>query len=688
MDSVNKRAKPNTKISTGFRPDIEGMRAVAIVAVLLCHAGIPFAAGGYVGVDVFFVISGFLITRLLLNELGRRGSISLRGFYARRIKRLLPLSAVLLVTVAILSTIILSPVRAVEVAGDLIASAFYVANWHFAAQSVDYFAQDIEASPVQHLWSLAIEEQFYLVWPTLILGVAWFAERRVRDVRALLLGTFAVVFAASLAFGIYQTAAEPTAAYFSTFGRAWELALGALLALVGVVAMPRVAATLLAWAGVASIVIAILVFDGATPFPGTAALLPTLGAAALILAGGTLYEHTKGTPIGLLSTAPARYVGRISYSWYLWHWPLLVFAAALWGPLSVWAGIAVVAASWVPTAITHKLVEEPFRRSKKLVQVPRRAFALGATCMAVVVGSAFLLESEQPNLKTAPIAEVRGAAALAEQAEPQDRAEALRPNPLRAREDRSRAFYDGCLVGMSGTNSNRCLYGDPDGTKTVILFGDSHAMQYFPAVEQLAKDNKWRMILLTKAECTPGEVKIRSMVEDRHYDQCDTWREQTLQRIEKSGSRVLVVMSGDTAYTPYGKNGEELSGEAGSKALEEGYLKTINRIHRAGLEVTVIRDTPASASDVPSCVSEDMHNLDKCAFERVRDPNLEFDVRAAERSPHARLIDITDEICPGDVCRAVIGNALVYRDKSHLTATFARTLSPWIGRGLEEADLF
>jgi peptidoglycan/LPS O-acetylase OafA/YrhL len=688
MDSVNKRANPNTKTSSGFRPDIEGMRAIAIVAVLLCHAGIPFASGGYVGVDVFFVISGFLITRLLLNELGRRGSISLRGFYARRIKRLLPLSAVLLVTVAILTTLILSPVRAVEVAGDLIASAFYVANWHFAAESVDYFAQDIEASPVRHLWSLAIEEQFYLVWPTLILGVAWFAERRVRNVRALLAGTFAFVFAASLAYGIYQTAAEPNAAYFSTFGRAWELALGALLAVIGAVAMPRVAATLLAWAGVAAIAFAVLAFDETTAFPGTAALIPTLGAAALILAGGTLYQHTKGTPIGLLSTAPARYVGRISYSWYLWHWPFLVFAAALWGPLSVAAGIAVVAASWIPTAITHQLVEEPFRRSKKLVQVPRRAFALGAACMAVVVGSAFLLETEQPNLKTAPIAEVRGAAALAEQAEPQERAEALRPNPLRARADRSRAFYDGCLVGISGTNSNRCLYGDPDGGKTVILFGDSHAMQYFPPLEQLAIDNGWRLILLSKAECTPGEVRIHSMVGEGPYDQCDVWREETLKRIEKSGERAMVVMSGDTAYTPYGKSGEELSGSAGSKALEEGYMKTIKRIQRAGLEVSVIRDTPASASDVPSCVSEDMENLEKCAFERVRDPDLEFDVRAAERSPHAMLIDITDEICPGDVCRAVIGNALVYRDKSHLTATFARTLSPWIGRGLEEADLF
>ena len=685
MSSVK---KTKDKTSTGFRPDIEGMRAIAILAVLLCHAGIPFAAGGYVGVDVFFVISGFLITRLLLNEVGRRGKISIRGFYARRIKRLLPLSAVLLATVAVLSIIIYSPLRAFEVSGDIIASAFYVANWHFAAQSVDYFSQDIAPSPVQHLWSLAIEEQFYLVWPTLILGVTWYWRRQGKSVRPALWATFATVFVASLAFGIFYTNDAPTAAYFSTFGRAWELALGALLALIGAVAMPRLAALGLSWIGVAAIVYAILSFDDSTPFPGTAALIPTLGAAALILAGGAWATRAVGTPIGLLSTAPARYVGRISYAWYLWHWPMLVFAAEIWGPLSVAGGIAVVAASWVPTALTHYVIEEPFRHAQKLVQMPRRAFALGAACMAIALGSAWLLDAVQPSLETAPISSVKGAAALTEETAPQHEAVALRPNPLQARDDRSKMFYDGCLVGIGGTNSNRCLYGDPDGTKTLILFGDSHAMQYFSALEKLALENHWRLIALTKAECTPGEVKIRSMIEDREYSQCDEWREKTMERIEEAGKRALVVMSGNSDYTPYDENGEELSGREASEAMEESYLKTIDRIHEAGLQVTVIRDTPSSASDVPSCVSEDLDNLDKCAFKRVHDWNLDFDVRAAEKSPYANLIDITDEICPADLCRAVIGNALVYRDKTHLTATFARTLSPWIGEGIKEADLF
>ena len=237
--------------------------------MLLCHAGIPFLAGGYVGVDVFFVISGFLITRLLLGEVDRTGGISLRRFYARRARRLLPLSAVLLAAVGVLSLLLLSPVRAVEVSGDIISSALYTANWHFAAQSVDYFAQDIEPSPVLHLWSLAIEEQFYLVWPTLLLAVTWFWRRRGASVRPALWVTLAVVLVGSLALGIQLTGEQPAAAYFSTFGRAWELALGAALALLGAVRIRRWLSAGIGWAGLAAIVYAAFAFDASTPFPGS-----------------------------------------------------------------------------------------------------------------------------------------------------------------------------------------------------------------------------------------------------------------------------------------------------------------------------------------------------------------------------------------------------------------------------------
>jgi peptidoglycan/LPS O-acetylase OafA/YrhL len=677
-----------------FRPDIEGLRAIAIVAVLLCHAGVPFLAGGYVGVDVFFVISGFLITKLLLGELDRSGTISLRGFYARRAKRLLPLSAILLTTVGILSMIFLSPLRNTEVAGDITASALYVANWHFAAQSVDYFAQGLEPSPVLHLWSLAIEEQFYLVWPGLMLAVTWFWRRRGKSVRPVLWVALALILAGSLIYGVILTDDKPAFAYFDTFARAWELGLGAALALAGVVRLPKLSAVALGWIGVAAIVYASFFFTAETSFPGTAALIPTLGAAALILSGTALAE-TVGGVTGfkagagwILSLPPVRYVGRISYSWYLWHWPFLVFAAAIWGPrLSVAAGLAAVAASWVPTQVTHMLVEDPVRRAPMLKRLPNRALALGLACTLIAVGVGIGLRAAQPSVRTAKISDVPGAAALPEQPTPQETAVALRPNPLKARADRGRSYYEGCMVGIEGTNSNRCFYGKPHGEKTIVLFGDSHAMQYFPTVEEMVENHGWRLIVLTKAECPPEELEVKSMVEDREYSQCDEWRQNALKRIETGDEKTTVIMSGDTEYTPYGPEGEELTGDAAAEAMEAGYLRTLKRIQAAGPRTVVIRDNPTSTEDVPSCVSEDIEHLGRCAFPRKIEWDREYDVRAAERSPGTHLVSFIADICPGEICRAVIGNALTYRDKDHLTATFARTLEPMLESDFREDGL-
>jgi peptidoglycan/LPS O-acetylase OafA/YrhL len=671
-----------------FRPDIEGLRAVAIGAVLLCHAGLGFAAGGFVGVDVFFVISGFLITRLLLGEVSRTGGVSLSRFYARRVKRLLPLSALLLAVVAAVSLLLFSPVRAGEVAGDIVSCATYTANWHFAAQSVDYFAQGVEPSPVQHLWSLAIEEQFYLVWPALLLALTWFQRRRGRSARPVLGVALVAILVVSFALNLRFVESEPAAAYFSTFGRAWELALGALLAVLGDVRLRRAPALAIGWLGFGAIAFATFAFGPETPFPGTAALLPTLGAAALILAGASAEAQGRWSSAALLSLAPFRYVGRISYSWYLWHWPALIFAVALWGALSPLAGVAVIAASWLPTALTHGLVEEPFRRSKRLVAFPRRALVLGAGCTAIALGAALLLVDLQPTLKTAPRSEVEGALALKAGAAPQSHANAVRPNPLTAWNDRGESFADGCLVGITGTNSNRCLYGDREGARTLILFGDSHAMQYFPPLHEVAKKNHLRLIVLTKAECTPAEVEVKSMVADREYSQCDVWRDEELERIEMAGQSTVVVMSSDTAYTPYGEDGEQLTGSEAADAMEAGYLATLRRLHRFGLRTVVIGDTPRAPDEIPACVSEHLDDLTSCNFPHAPTWEKEFERRAAHRAPGSRLIDLTPEICPQGICRSVIGNALVYRDDNHLTATFARTLSPWIEADLphDEAD--
>ncbi|MBS1886436.1 MAG: acyltransferase [Actinobacteria bacterium] len=663
----------------GFRPDIEGLRAVAILAVLLCHAGIAVFAGGYVGVDVFFVVSGYLITRLLLGEYERRGSISIPQFYARRARRILPLCAVLLLFVAAMSLALLSPLRATEVSGDIVSSALYVANWHFAAQSVNYFQLGVEPSPLLHLWSLGIEEQFYLVWPTLLIALTWLGRRAGGRERQVLWTALTLLFAGSLALGIGETAANPAWAYFSTFARGWELALGGALALLGPVRLPWPAAQGLGWAGLGAIVFAVLSFDAQTAFPGAAALVPTVGTAALILAGPSLLARRGPSPAATLSLSPVRYVGRISYSWYLWHWPFLIFGAVILGPLSTLAACAMVALSAIPTVLSHHLIEEPARRAKGLVAKPARGLALGACCMAAGVLAGVGLTRVQPTLPTLAAARAAGAGALAREPRPEQRARAIRPTPLQAPEDIPRPALEGCLEGIEGTVSHACVYGDPTGERTLVLFGDSHAMQYFPALEQIAIAQHRRLVVLTKRECSPVMVPTLNVAESREYPACTAWRASSLRRIAREAGRgqVTVALSGDSKTRAYGPGGELLTGAANAAALEAGFASTLEKIAAAGAAAVVIRDDPEAPFDVPSCVSEHLHDFGACGFPEHAAPNREFERRAAH-TLGIPTVDLTPEICPNGLCRAVIGSVLVYRDNAHLTATFARTLAPWL----------
>ena len=416
----------------GFRPDVEGLRAVAVVAVLLYHAGVPFARGGYVGVDVFFVISGYLITGLLVRELEKTGTVSLSRFYSRRAKRLLPLTVVVLAFVVALSWLLFDPVRMDEVSLGVVAAGLYAMNWLLALRATDYFAAGLEASPVQHFWTLAVEEQFYLIWPALLLAAAWYSRRTSWSLRPVLALAFATVAVASLAYSIYSTGQQAGAAYFSTFTRGWELALGGMLALVPTSRLGRQSPWVvgaLAWAGLGAIVFSTFQFNDDTLFPGYAALLPTLGTAAIIAAG---FATTARGPARLLTLGPVRHVGRISYSWYLWHWPPLVFAAAIWGRLSPLEGVAVLAASYLPAVLTNRLVEKPFLHSETLTRFPRKALALGGACTASSVVLGLGLFAVTPTVPEAPEARVAGAAALQEGHSIQKSAEAVHPTPREA----------------------------------------------------------------------------------------------------------------------------------------------------------------------------------------------------------------------------------------------------------------
>ena len=381
-----------------FRSDIEGLRAVAVIAVVFFHAGVPGVGGGYIGVDVFFVVSGFLITGLLWREASTTGTVGLATFYGARARRLLPAAVTVLVATCVASVVLLPPLQARSVIGDGIASALYAGNYRFAIQGTDYLTADAPPSPLQHYWSLGVEEQFYLLWPALIIGTAWLLARLARRTGVgasrsvapyvLVLGVLATVsFMVSLAW----TDTWPSWAYFSLPTRAWELAVGGLIALTATAwrHLPGPSAAVVGWGGLALIVVTCTQIGEETPYPGTTALLPVLGTALVIGAGCATTELGVGR---VLSKPAMRAIGRLSYSWYLWHWPVLLLAPALVGqPLGLAGRLAMVVVSFVLAILTLHLVENPVRFATGLTASAQRSLVAGGVLTALAVAACLVL---------------------------------------------------------------------------------------------------------------------------------------------------------------------------------------------------------------------------------------------------------------------------------------------------------
>jgi hypothetical protein len=303
-----------------------------------------------------------------------------------------------------------------------------------------------------------------------------------------------------------------------------------------------------------------------------------------------------------------------------------------------------------------------------------------ALCAALLV---FLLISDGSASST----KVEGAAALSQEPKPQESARVIKPDPEQAKADRGPIVADGCMVGKKGTESDTCVYGDHHGKRTLVLFGDSHAMQYFPPLKKLAEQHRWRLIVLNKRECTPAEAQVVLADGSGEYHQCDLWHQNSLRRIEQMGAHTTVILSGDKAALAFVHGHALAEGAANAAVLQHGYEATLKRILRSGAGAIVIQDMPSAPHDIPNCVERNLEHLRECAFPHLPDAALEFDAAAARAVAGAHLLDLVPEVCPQALCRAVIGNALVYRDKHHLSATFARTLSPWIAAGLKAAGV-
>ena len=709
------------------RADIEGLRGLSVLLVVAFHAAVPAVPGGFVGVDVFFVISGFLITGLLVDELRATGTLSLTAFYARRMRRLLPLACAVLVVTAVVFGVVLPPIDRPGLAADVTAAAVWSANWRFALGATDYMSA-VEASPVLHYWSLSVEEQFYVLWPLLILALARLGgrPRHWSTMQRRLVAGLATVALGSLALSVLTTATTGPWAYFGLHARAWELAAGGLLALARpwVRILPRVVALPAGWLGLAAIVGAAGWFGRDTPFPGSAALLPVVGAV-LVLAAGTCSRDGVGL---LLSLGPLTWLGRISYAWYLWHWPCLAFATARFGttggsdgdvPVRVAGPAAVagaVAVSLALAVVTHVVLEQPVRRAPRLLASRRLTMALGAatvaTAVLVPVAIVGVPWSPSPVVDVAQAAGVEPDAAGPDPGGPALTMSAaavvpagvtgaqasttpvavspgamLAPGPRTLRMTPAQARADdtapgNCFVGFGPTTVDPgCRFGDPAGERVVVLIGDSHAAQWYPALVRAATANHWTLYFWAKSACGYADTPQWISTYNRLYTECATWRARVLTRIAALG-RVDAVVVG-RAFSQLSKvsdaAGHRLTGPAASAAWATGARSVLDRLRSATGTVALLRDTPRPVFDAPACLSEHLTDPGRCDYPRAGHVGLDAALFAAEQpvvaGAGALVLDLGDLVCSTDPCPVVsTTGAIIFRDEHHLTATFAREL--------------
>lgn len=716
----------DTKVPSSFRPDIEGLRAIAVVAVVLFHAGIPGVTGGFVGVDVFFVISGFLITGMLWRETTSSGTVSLRRFWGARARRLLPASATVGIVTTIASALILPTLQVKTVSIDAITSALYVSNYWFIASGLNYFAKDSLAtpSPFQHYWSLGVEEQFYLVWPVLIIVTAWVVRRAHRrgdrsgsaPSPRPYIGVLAFVAVVSFGLSLVLTYLLPPAAYLSLPTRAWQLAIGGLVALtaVGWRRMPAGFAMALGWVGLAMIVVACVRLDGAVQYPGTAALLPTVGSALIIGAGCANAERGCGSLLGL---APMRAIGRISYSWYLWHWPVLILVPALLGhPAGLPMRLAAMALSAGLAILTLRFIENPLRFSDRFRRSPRNSLLLGgcATAMAVIVGVVTLVGTPTPtgpgpavppmvvNARPVPlgmpieeydaaVSDVMGqvnaavARALLQTVVPSN----LTP-PLTGTAAEVRSMVDGgCLRSLPFDGSQpECMSGNPDSATTVALIGDSHAAMWKPALQSAIDQRNWRMTLWAKTSCPivdlPLTPHFNGMSEE--LQRCAQWRDGIKARLRENPPELVMI----AAARGYDSDGIAVWGKPGFNAFNAGWVDGLSALVRElrsnGSQVLVMGPEPWLTAITPNCLSTHLEDMQACGttWPAKHDAGVEFE-SSQVRASGGHYANTKDLLCSDGRCPPVVGNAMVFYDASHLSRAYSLALGPVVGALIDRA---
>lgn len=667
---------------TGLRADIQVLRAVAVMFVVLFHLWPGLVPFGFIGVDLFFVISGFLITSHLITDAVSQGKVKLAKFWARRIRRLLPAAFVVIFVTSVGVFLFQSQSLWHGFTRQAIGSTFYFENWILAADSVDYLNSHNSPTPVQQFWSLSVEEQFYIVWPLLIalalLFVRLSAKRRsVRQWSTVILGAAVL---ASFGWSIFLGAIGDKSGYFSTFTRAWEFGAGGLIA-VAVPALMKIGSRLSFFAsssGWLLIALSAVVISPATPFPGYMAALPVAGVA-LVVIGGTKNSRAESQISGWWR--PILFIGGISYSLYLWHWPIITLFPEVFGvaPSALAKGailVVCIGLAWVST----RFIERPAQKWRVLSDRPSwRTFVVGALAAGLTLSPAMIATASIQGRLTAE-AELRttlihdSCFGAASSLSPETCANVdwpvLAPDPALAREDLPTAANK-CKT--DSLTVMRCQFGVIGAATKVALVGDSHAGHWFPAFEKIAVDNGFELDIYLKSSCT-YLIAQRSSV----FHNCATWSASVTERLTTDAHYDYVVA------TSLAENlaGEVARGEITRTAALSAFESTWKPVIATGAKVIVIRDTPHMSEGTSICVAKNQGSPEKCGVTLTAAfayPDLEAE--AAHDKTDVGVIDVSKVFCSAE-CHPVIAGAIAFSDSHHMTATFSRSFAPVLTKQL------
>lgn len=674
-----------------FRPDVQGLRALAVTLVVLFHAGVPGLTGGFVGVDVFFVISGFVISGLLLRERANSGKTSLLTFYARRAKRILPAATLVILATILASYHWLGFIRGASVASDGRWAAVFLENFHAISVGTDYFGAHQAISPLLHYWSLAVEEQFYLVFPLLFMVAATVLRRRNPRLRLGIL--LAIVIAGSLALSITQTHSDPLVAYYSPFTRAWELALGGLVACVGpaLVRMDKRVAAILSWLGVAGILVAGFVYSGATAYPGSAAILP-VGATALVIAAG--FAAPRFGAEWLLGRWLVIKLGDLSFSLYLWHFPVLVIAAqAATHPLSGLERTQLVALAVALSIATYALLENPVRHARSLSDQPRRSIAIGIGLVigTVLIASALVnipggstsqggaSRSTRPVASSAGLnqvrAEVAAGAALRQLPSP------LIP-PLNAPPPTILgAIPSKCAILIDQVSQYQpCSLGDSASSHVMVLLGDSQAAMWIQGFDEMAKAQHLRLVVLAKLGCPPWLASYPNS-SGAAFPECDAWHKFEVSSILALHPESVVIAGG---------TGKTWTPPAEVRAIDD----LVHAISPSQAKVVILSNVPWFSSTIagllpPQCLLQHPASLQLCDLSTAqwhRDKgSFRVVLQSAASQSGAQFVNLDDLFCTKSSCPVVVAHRQVYFDFEHIMASYGGFVHPALWELLQPA---